>query len=60
MTKTFDDFHFHDFCWNSTNGLHLWNNFGTFNINMEDFIGKIIGKLQNNDQIKAIFLVKVA
>ena len=40
LTKTFKYFHFHDFCWNFTNALHLLKNFGSLDIDIESFIGK--------------------
>ena len=40
LTKIFKDFHLQDFFCDSIHGLPLCDNFGAFNVNIDDFVGK--------------------
>ena len=49
LAKIFKKFQLQDFFCDYINGLHLCDNFGVFNINIEGFIGKNSEKILKND-----------
>ena len=49
LPKIFKNFQVQDFLCDYINGLHLCDNFGVFNINIEDFIAKNSEKITKND-----------
>ena len=49
LAKIFKNFQLQDFLCDYIHGLHLCDNFGVFNINIEDFIGKNSEKITKND-----------
>ena len=49
LAKIFKNFQLQDFFCDHIHGLHLCDNFGVFNINIEDFIGKNSEKITKND-----------
>jgi len=48
LTKIFKNFHPQDFFCDFIHGLHLCDNFGAFNINIDDFIGKNSERINKN------------
>ena len=45
LAKIFKNFQLQDFLCDYIHGLHLCDNFGVFNINIDNFIGKSGGKI---------------
>ena len=48
FTNIFKKFYLQDFLCDCIHGLHLFDNFGAFNINIENFIGRNSEKITNN------------
>ena len=60
MAKIFKNFQLQDFFCDHIHGLHLCDNFGVFNINIEDFIGKNSEKITKNDPPFSYIKVKTS
>ena len=58
--KIFKNFYLQDFFCDSIHDLHLRDNFGAFNINIEDFIGKNSEKITKNDPPFSYITVKTS